>query len=242
MAPVVAAKEQDLAAGAAVRANLLVSGAYAWLTTVAAPTVGRGGLAAHVSAVAALLSLVGGLLLAPRMPRLGRLITMAGFVGCSTLTWVLLGEALDVERLEPIRAASGALGWMLFAFGWGAVRNVRSVPENDPRVIAGQPMSPRKALPLITQLIFGIALIGAFVPWLLAWRVTRPEHALLAHAVGLLCAIGMVSAGAQASVRRSRPAAALPRAAARLSAASGAFAGLVAVAVLGIVVWLVRGR
>lgn len=239
MARLVAARDQDLAAGAAVRANLLVSGAYAWLTTVAAPTLGRGGIGAHLSAAAALLSLAGGLLLAPRMPRVGRLVTMAGFVGCSTLTWALLGDALDVERLEPVRAASGALGWMLFALGWGAVRNVRSVPENDPRVIAGTPLSPRQSLPLMTHLVFGVALLGGLLPWLLAWRVTRPEHALFAHAVGLLCALGMVAVGAQVSVGRTRERV-LPRPAARLSAASGAFAALVVVSVLGIVVWLVR--
>ncbi len=229
---------EDATTGATVRTNLFVSGAFAWLATVAAPTLGSGWLP-MLSASAALISLVGGLLIAPRLPKAGRLVTMAGFLGFSTVTWVLLGSTLDVGRLEPVRAAAGAVGWMLFAFGWGAVRNVRSVPENDPRVIRSEPLTPRRSLPLVTHVVFAIASVGAMVPWLLAWRVTRPEHALLAHGAGLLCAIAMVSAGAQISVQRGQRVR-LPGPAARLNAASSALSGLVVVAVLGVVIWLVR--
>ncbi len=229
---------EDATAGATVRANLFVSGAFSWLATVAVPSLGAGFWVLS-SAAAALLSLLGGLLLAPRMPKVGRAVTMAGLLGFSTLTWVLLGPALDVGRLEPVRAAAGAVGWMLFAFGWGAVRNIRSVPENDPRVIRSEPLKPRRSLPPVTHVVFGLALLGALVPWLLAWRVSRPDHALLAHSAGLLCAIGMVSAGAQISVMRGRKVR-LPSPAHRLNAASSALSGLVVVAVLGLVIWLVR--
>jgi hypothetical protein len=230
----------EQSAGATVRVNLFVSGLYAWLATVGAPTIGRGDLGAHLSAAGALILLVGGLLVAPRFPRVGRAVTMGGFVGLSVLTWVLLGDLLEVNQLEPVRAASGALGWVLFAFGWGAVRNVHSVPENDPRVIAGQPLAPRRALPPTTYVVFGLALLGALAPWLLAWRVTRPEHALFAHATALLCAIAMVSVGAQVSVQRGRrwlP----PRPSDRFNAASTALAAMVLVAVLGVAAWWVRG-
>jgi len=222
-----------------VRANLFVSGLYAWLATVAAPTFDSGNLGAAISASAALVLLVTGLLLAPRWPVIGRAVTMGGLLGPSVLTWVLLGDAVDVSRLEPIRAASGAVGWMLFAFGWGAVRNVRSVPENDPHVIEGTPLRPRHTLPLLTYVVFGVALVGGFLPWLLAWRVARPEHALLAHVIGLLCAVGLITVGAQVAVRRvGRWMPAAP--ASRLGAATNAFVALAVVAVLGIVVWLVR--
>lgn len=183
--------------------------------------------------------LIGGLLLAPTFPRVGRGVTMAGFLGLSVLTWVLLGSALDVALLEPVRAASGALGWMLFAFSWGSVRNVSSVPENDPRVIKSEPLHPRRSLPLSTSVVFGVSIVGGLVPWLLAWRVVGSERALLAHSAGLLCAIAVVVAAAHIAVRRGKPRLAT-RPNQRLGAASNALAGLVIVAALGIVLWLVR--
>ena len=36
----------------------------------------------------------------------------------------------------------------------------------------------------------------------MAWRVTRPAHALLAHAVATLCAVAMVSGGIEVAVAR----------------------------------------
>jgi hypothetical protein len=222
-----------------VRTNLFVSGSYAWLATVAAPTFSSGKLGPAITASAALILLVTGLLLAPRWPQVGRAVTMGGLLGPSVVTWILLGEALDISRLEPIRSASGAVGWMLFAFGWGAVRNVRSVPENDPRVIEGTPLQPRQTLPWLTYVVFGVAAVGGFAPWLLAWRVARPDHALLAHVVGLLCAVGLISVGAHVAVRRvGRWAPAPPTA--RIGTATNAFVALAVVLVLGIVLWLVR--
>lgn len=229
----------DEGSTATVRLNLFISGLYAWLATVAWPAFAASDLGAKLTALGAVGLLIGGLLLAPSFPRLGRGVTMAGFLGLSVLTWVLLGSALEVAQLEPVRAASGALGWMLFAFSWGSVRNVSSVPENDPRVIKSEPLLPRRSLPLSTSVIFGVSIVGGLIPWLLAWRVVGPERALFAHAAGLLCAIAVVVAAAHVAVRRGKPRLAT-RPNQRLSAASNALAGLVIVAALGIVVWLVR--
>jgi hypothetical protein len=66
--------------------------------------------------------------------------------------------------------------------------------------------------------------------------VTGPGDALLAHAVGLACALAMVAVGARAALQTTQPVtAAAPGQ--RLSAASNALAGLLLVAVLGLLAW-----
>jgi hypothetical protein len=224
---------------AAVRLNLLISGVYAWLATVAAPAWGSRALGSSGGALGALLLLGIGLALLPRWPSWGRALGMPGFLSACTLTWISLGNHLDPLRLHPLQAASGALGWVLFAFSWGSVRNVHNVPENDPRVIPGKPLRPRATLSRQAYVAFGVALLGGLLPWLMAWRVGREQHALLAHAAGLLCAIAMVTAGAHVALRVGRPSVVRP-ARARLALASNAFAGLVVLFVLGALGWFLR--
>jgi hypothetical protein len=165
---------------------------------------------------------------------------MGGFVGLSALTWVLLGPALSPAELEPVRAALGGLGWMLFAFGWGVVRKRGAIPENDPRVIAAKPLEPKRALPRATYIVFGVALVGALGPWFFAWRVVRAEHALLAQAAALLCGVAVLASGAQVATlygqERIRP-----RPTDRLNLASPALAGVVILGMIGLALWFLRG-
>ncbi len=93
-----------------VRYDLLISGTYAWLLTVA--SMAWGNVWAIVSAVAALAHLWGGVWVSRSRRELGRLVVMVGFLGFCAVTWVLLGERLHVSNLEPIRAALGAFGWL----------------------------------------------------------------------------------------------------------------------------------
>lgn len=222
-----------------MRLNLFVSGIYAWLATVAIPAWTSGHFAARVFALLALVLLSGGLATLGRHPAIGRATVLVGFVGASAATWLLVERELDVQQLEPVRAASGAVGWMLFAFGWGAVRNVGSIPENDPRVIRGELLTARQTPTRSTYVVFSLSLLGALAPWLLAWRVTRPEHALLAHAAGLACAIAMVSVGAELAVRRGRRRVAA-RPAERVDAASTSLLILTLLTLFGVAVWLLR--
>ncbi|MGB7217021.1 MAG: hypothetical protein WBE98_18545 [Gammaproteobacteria bacterium] len=185
------------------RANLLLPGLYAWVATVAHPAVMRGvPVSARVTALLALVALAGGPVLARGRPALARAAGIYAFSGFSLLTWVLAGDALSPERLDPVRAALGALGWMLHAFGWGATRPLMTVPEDDPNVIAGPPLAARGRLPRGTSAVFGIGVAGAILFVLLAWRVDRPEHALLAHAAAVAAGILVVRAAAEIALER----------------------------------------
>jgi hypothetical protein len=84
-----------------------------------------------------------------------------------------------------------------------------------------------------------LGLLGASVPLLLAWRVRREDHALLAHAVSLVAAIALVSASAKIALTRGTGTERRPGQ--RVAAGSGAFMLLAFVLAVGLV-WSVLGR
>lgn len=183
---------------------MLLPGLYAWVSTVAAPVAARGASPwARVTALAALIALVTGPLLALERPRLGRAIGVHVFVALSLATWLLADALVAVQQLEPVRASLGAVSWALFAFGWGTARTVGDVPEEDPHALPGPPLVPRNQLPKGTLVVFAVSLLGALFPLLSAWRVLRPGHALLAQAVAVACAIALVTAGARIALARA---------------------------------------
>jgi hypothetical protein len=184
--------------------NMLLPGGYAWLTTVALPAAQRGAPgSARAAAIVALFALLSGPLIALSRPRLGRAIGVLLFVALCTLAWALLGPAIGIERLEPVRALLGAVGWILFALGWGSVRETGSIPEDDPNALHGPPLPVRKHLPRGSMAILAIGMAGSLPALYFAWRVTRPDHALLAHAVAVMAAIGLVVSSAKISVDRA---------------------------------------
>jgi hypothetical protein len=200
-----AAKDRE--ASELIRApNVLLSGVYAWAVTVLYPSLGRGpGLLPRISCGVALACLIAGVVVGSRRSSaLGRLVGLHGFVGFSLITWVLLGSFVAIDRLEPLRAALGGVGWVLFAFGWGSTREPASIPEDDPRALPGEPLTPRGRLPRGAGVVLTVATVLAAVPLALAWRVARTPHALLAHAVAIAAAIAVVSSGAEIAVRRGR--------------------------------------
>jgi hypothetical protein len=227
---------EDRAASELVRrANVLLPGVYAWAATVLYPASPRGTpFLARIVASLALASLVAGVALGRLRPALGRALGLSTFVALCLLAWVLLGPAISVDRLEPVRAALGGFGWVLFAFGWGGSREPEHVPEDDPRALPGEALSPRGRLPPGTMLVLGLATAGAAFPLVLAWRVTRSAHALFAHAVAITCAVALVSAGAEVAVRRGRWAPVEP-VARRLGQAAASLAILTVVIIVGAV-------
>lgn len=203
-----------------VRTNMLLPGLYAWASTVAMPAFSRGsGTTARVAAVLAVLFMLAGPFVALARPRVGRVLGIHAFVVCCLASWLFGGPAIAIERLEVIRAALGALGWMLFAFGWGVTRTLGRVPEDDPRVLSGAPLPARGRLPPGAYPVFAVGVVGALAPAAVAWRVAREDHALFAHAVAVVCAIGLLAASSRIAVERGKWEA--PRPSSRFNAAAG---------------------
>jgi len=223
-----------------VRTNMLLPGLLAWVATLGSPSWERGvGAFPRTTAVLALAAMVAGPLLTSRYPRLGRVLGIHATMALAIVTWLLLGSVVGVMHLEPVRSAIGAVAWVLFAFGWGAVRARTHVPEDDPRVLPGAPLPSRDVLPVSAVVVLGIGVIGAAVPMFTAWRVTRPSHALLAHAVATICAIALVTSAARVAVDRKSYKPMTPPAA-RFSAAARPLSALAVVLALGFIWMLLR--
>jgi hypothetical protein len=218
-------------------AQVLVPGLYAWFATVAYPAwFADGATGARILAVAALLTLVSGAWLAARYPSLGRGFGVLGFCGCCLVSWLLMGSQLDIRHIEPIQAALGGAAWLAFAFSWGNMRRVGHVPEQHPNVLAGPPLVARSRMPRGTSAVFGISLAGALTCLLLAWRVKRPDHAILAQMVAAAAAIALVTHAARlATLRGERRDLAAPPV--RMGQASRSLAVLALLAGIGFV-WL----
>lgn len=220
------------------RASTVLPGLYAWLTTVALPSVQhRASGTSRVTAFLALVSLVAAPLFVNERPLLGRCLGIFSFLGFSLLTWVLLGAGLLQNPGDPLLSALGAVAFTLYALGWGSLRRRDAVPEDGPHVIPGPPLHPRSKPQRSAPVVFGVILVSAFVPVFLAFRVAETERALFAHAAAVLAAILIITVGARVALsvghRKS-----LPPAAERLNAAAVPLALLALVFGLGLL-WLV---
>lgn len=183
------------------RAHTVLPGVYAWVISVALPVASRGTpFLTRLSAGATLLCLLSAALLGGARTVLGRCLGVYGFLGCSLLTWYLLGTELSPTHLDPVLAALGALGFMLYALGWGVQRRRSAVPEDAPNVIAGAPLEARAKLPLAASLIAGLSVVGALGALLSAYRIHEPERALFGHSAAALVAIALIGQGARVAL------------------------------------------
>jgi hypothetical protein len=181
----------------AERTRVLLPGLYAWLLTVGLPVMARGvRTPPRLAAAGALVTLLSALLVAGRRLDLARVLGIYLFVLCSALTWSLLGSDLSPVRLDRVRTALGTLGWVLYAFGWG---RLRALPDagTGAHVAPGAPLIARsrphrRAVPIVV-----FAVLAALVFEGLAFRVDRPEHAVLAHAIAVTAALLVLSAGSR---------------------------------------------
>jgi len=224
----------------AARANKLLPGLYAWTATVALPaTYPEVGWEARASSVAALVALVLGPWLSPTRPALGRILGIHAFIGFSLVTWTLAVRAGVSLAPEPIRAAFGGLGWMVYAFGWGELARPLRVPEDDPHVLGGPPLSPRALLPRRASAVFGIGVAGALLLVILAWRVPGAPQNVLGHAVALAAGLWMLSAATEIALTEAQS----PRGSTseRLARASGTLSALLVLLGLGLL-WMVFGK
>ena len=220
------------------RANTVLPGIYAWVTTVALPSVQHtASTSSRVTAFGALVALVAAPLFISERPRLGRALGVYGFVGLSLLTWILLGSALLQNRGDPLLSALGAVAFMFYALGWGSLRRRGLVPEDGPNVIPGAPLQPRARPPAIVPVVLALIIASALLPTFLAFRVADTERGLFAHAVAVLAAILTITAGSRAALALGQRRG-LPAPADRLNAAAIPLALLALVFGLGFL-WLV---
>jgi hypothetical protein len=181
----------------AERARVLVPGLYAWLLTVAHPAAQPGApFAARAGAFAALVTLAAAPFFVRDRIAIARVLGIYGFVGLSVLTWSLLESELAVERIDRLRACVGALGWLVYAFGWGSVR-AAGVPEDDPHVVSGARLVPRSRLPRASVPVAVFAVLAAVCIEALAFRVDRREPAVFAHAVAVALALLVLGTGSR---------------------------------------------
>lgn len=236
--PSLASNGSDAVRALRDRASTVLPGLYAWLATVLLPSVNhRAPSSARVTALFALLALLAAPVFVGARPLLGRALGIFGFIGCSLLTWLLLGTGLLRNPGDPLLSALGAVAFTLYALGWGSLRRRGVVPEDAPNVILGPSLQPRARPHPLAPFVFGLILVGALLPVLLAFRVLEPERGLLAHAVGILAAISTITVGARVATGLGQRRA-LPVSAERLNAAAIPLALLALLFGLGFL-WLV---
>jgi len=236
--PVVPAAPPGVLGALRDRASTVLPGLYAWLTTVARPTLQHGASpSARVSACLALLALLAAPVFIAQRPQIARGLGIIGFIGCSLLTWLLLGAGLVQNPGDPLLSALGAVAFTLYALGWGSLRRRGVVPEDGPNVIPAPPLQPRTRPHSISPVVFGVISVSALLPTFLAFRVVDAQRGLLAHAVAVLAAVLTITVGSRVALavgqRRSSP-----PVAERLNAAAVPLALLALVFGLGFL-WLV---
>ena len=220
------------------RASTVLPGLYAWLTTVALPSVQhRAPGSTRVTAFLALVSLLAAPLFVNERPLVARCLGIFSFLGFSLLTWVLLGAGLVQNPGDPLLSALGAVAFTLYSLGWGSLRRRDAVPEDGPNVIPGPPLQPRSKPQRGAPIVFGVILVAAFVPVFLAFRVVESERALFAHAAAILAAILTITVGARVALSVGQRKGLSP-AAERLNSAAVPLALLALVFGLGFL-WLV---
>lgn len=215
-------------------ARLLIPGLYAWSLTVLYPSLQPGAsLTPKLLALSALPFLFVSPFFSRERPGLSRLFGIYGFLGMSAAAFVAVGPLLSAERLDPLRAALGSVGWVLYAFGWGRARTPGD-PEDDPNVIHGAPLHPRGRLPVKSSLLLWFSILAALGFLALPFWVDRREHAVLAHTASVACALAVLGAAAEIALESGTPRE-LPSPATRLNAIALPVAGIALLLALGLV-------
>lgn len=193
-------------AAAALREVRTVQGMLAavltWSITVAPAAFSRGAPAsARVLAILALpCGVLAPLLVVPRR-RLARHLGITAFLSLAVTSWLLAAPAIQPSRLDPIRAAIGAVAWGVFALSWRDrwPTGASLAPDPDAPLLQA-----RSHLPPLAAGIAGAGAIASLVLLVLAWRVREADRALLAQAAAIACAIAVITAAAEVAVSRGR--------------------------------------
>jgi hypothetical protein len=170
----------------------MIAAVLAWSVTVAPTAFARGSApAARLFAALSLIAgLTGPLFLAERR-RVGRHIGITAFLALSVAAWLFSLHALHPLRLSPFRAATGSLAWAIFALSW---REVWPKPaERTEAESQAVPLPPRASLPFLSVPILTIAVVGALVFVLAAFRTRDVERGLVAQAIAIACSAAILN-------------------------------------------------
>ncbi len=180
----------------------LLAALAAWATTVAPAAFARGApaLAGAVAVLAIGAGLAGPLVAASRR-RVGRHVGVSAYLGLATLTWLLAGTALHPARLDPLRAAIGAVAWGAFALSWSDPWRFEQTQAADP---SAPQLQARAALPAQAVPVAAVGVLSALACLFLAWRIRDPGRAILGQAAAIACAVALVTAAATVATSRGK--------------------------------------
>lgn len=180
----------------------VLAAVVAWSITLAPAALARSSpRSALYFAVAAVIAGASGPLLLPVHPRLGRHIGISLFLGLAALTWLLTSPAIQPARLDPMRAAIGAVAWGVFALSWNERWKSKVEPEVDTQ---GPALQARSTLPRLAVPIAGVGILAGLGYLAIAWRIRDVDRAIFAHALALACAVAVITSAATVAVARGR--------------------------------------
>lgn len=186
-------------------ANPTVPSLHAWAVTVAAPALDEHApWPARLCAALALAACIAAGLSARRHPVWARRLGIHLFVAFCAGSWLLLGTGSPRPSLVPL--VLGSLGWAAFAFGWGTVRQLGTIPEEHPAALGGPPLEARGRLPASAVAATVLALAAAGLCLALPWWIDRMPHAALGHVIGLAAAGALLVVAGRVAVEPRRSA------------------------------------
>lgn len=180
----------------------LLAAIAAWATTIAPAAFARGSPPiAPFLATAALFAALAGPIVAHQRRRVGRHLGVSLFLVLATATWLVASTALQPSRLDPARAAIGALAWAAFALTWSDPWKFRRPTATE---IGAPALQGRATLPPYAVPIAGIGVVAGFVCLALAWRIRDGGRALLGQSTALACALALITVSATVAIARGK--------------------------------------
>lgn len=175
----------------------------AWAVTLAPAALARSSpSSALFCAILALFTGTSGPLLVTTHPRLARHVGISLFLALAVLTWLLTSPTLQPARLDPMRAAIGAIAWGVYALSWNERwKKPKKQPDIDPNAPA---LQARSTLPRVAVPIAAVGILAGLTYLSIAWRVREVERALLAQSLALACAVAVITAAATVATSRGR--------------------------------------
>lgn len=177
----------------------------AWSTTVAPASLSRSATrpAAFVSVLALVCGLAGPVVRGSR-PTIARHLGITAFLALVTCAWLLGSAAIAPARLDPLRAAVGAVAWGAYALSWRerwdtAQSKPLGTSDPDAPLLKARSTLPSGALP-----IAAIGILASLVYLVLAWTVRDADRALAAQGIAVACAVFVSTVAASIAVDRGR--------------------------------------